>query len=171
MGRNEPVVCATELSGVLLENLATGALHTMRLLTLLGTMRQPVPACPPFCLDLLRDLSTTSSPPPTDAILGAAAVVAHTRPQSPTLNPPHPMVAQTNTWPRSPRVVITKSSWCAQAVPSPAVREQVAHTLGKLTPGDRAMRVSRPHWNTFWMTILAEVVERADELLRLARGL
>jgi hypothetical protein len=82
MSRREPGECATELSRALLEELAAGALRTPRLLTLLGLTREPVPECVPLCLDLLRELATTPPPLPTDAGLGAAAIVARTRPRA-----------------------------------------------------------------------------------------
>ena len=80
--RREPGECGAELSRALLEELAGGALRTPRLLTLLGLTREPVPECMPLCLDLLRALATTPSPLSTDAALGAAAIVARTRPRA-----------------------------------------------------------------------------------------
>jgi len=80
--RREPGECAAEVSRALLEELAAGTLRTTRLLTLLGLTREPVPECVPLCLDLLRALATTPSPLPTDAALGAAAIVARTRPRA-----------------------------------------------------------------------------------------
>ncbi|MGE5265820.1 MAG: hypothetical protein ACM3L9_00495 [Deltaproteobacteria bacterium] len=82
MARREPGECATELSRALREEQAAGALRTPRLLTLLGLTREPIPECVPLCLDLLRALATTLSPLPTDAALGAAAIVARTRPRA-----------------------------------------------------------------------------------------
>jgi hypothetical protein len=80
--RREPCECAAELSRALLEELAGGALRTPRLLTLLGLTHEPVPECVPLCLDLLRALATMPSLVPSDAALGAAAIVARTRPRA-----------------------------------------------------------------------------------------
>jgi hypothetical protein len=82
MARREPGESAAELSRALLEELAASALRTPRLLTLLGLTREPVPECVPLCLDVLRTLATTPSLLPTDAALGAAAIVARTRPRA-----------------------------------------------------------------------------------------
>ena len=82
MARREPGECAAELLRALREEQAAGALRTPRLLTLLGLTREPIPECVPLCLDLLRALATTLSPLPTDAALGAAAIVARTRPRA-----------------------------------------------------------------------------------------
>jgi hypothetical protein len=81
MARREPADCATELSRVLREELATDGLRTPRLLTLLGLTRQPASECLPLCLDLLRALTTTPTLP-IDAALGAAAIVARTQPRA-----------------------------------------------------------------------------------------
>lgn len=83
MVRREPSECAAELSRALCEEQAAGGgLRTPRLLTLLGLTREPVAECVPLCLNLLRVLATTASPLPTDAALGAAAIVARTRPRA-----------------------------------------------------------------------------------------
>jgi len=83
MARCEPSECAAELSRALCEEQAAGgALRTPRLLTLLGLTREPLPECVPLCIDLLRALANTASPLPTDAALGAAAIVARTRPRA-----------------------------------------------------------------------------------------
>jgi hypothetical protein len=82
IARREPGECAAELSRALLKELAAGAVRTPRLLTLLGLTREPAPECVPLCLDLLRALETTPSLLPPDAALGAAAIVARTRPRA-----------------------------------------------------------------------------------------
>jgi hypothetical protein len=81
MARREPADCAVELSHALREELATDALRTPLLLTLLGLTRQPAPEFVPLCLDLLRALAVTPMPP-GDAVLSAAAVVARTQPRA-----------------------------------------------------------------------------------------
>lgn len=80
--RSEPGECAAGLSRALREELAGGTLHTPRLLTLLGLTREPVPECVALCLDLLRGLGASPSSLPADAALGAAAIVARTRPRA-----------------------------------------------------------------------------------------
>lgn len=82
MARREPGECAAELSRAVLAEQAAGTLRTPRLLTLLGLTRVPAPECLPVCLDLLRAMVTTGTPPPTDAALGAAAIVAQTQPRA-----------------------------------------------------------------------------------------
>lgn len=82
MTRREPGECAAELSRALLEELAAGGLRTPRLLTLLGLTHEPMPECVPLCLDLLPALTTTPSQLPTDVAVGAAAIVARTRPRA-----------------------------------------------------------------------------------------
>ena len=77
--RREPTECAAELSRTVLDEVAAGALRTTRLLTLLGMTRAPVPECVPLCLELLRDETNTL---PTDATLGAAAIVARVKPRA-----------------------------------------------------------------------------------------
>jgi hypothetical protein len=73
--------CAAELSRAVLEEAAAGALRTPRLVTLLGLTREPVPECIHVCLDLVRTLVRTPSALPTDATLGAAAIIARIRPR------------------------------------------------------------------------------------------
>ena len=57
-----------------------------RLLTLLGLTHEAAAECLPLCLGLLRaaadtaDAANTAELPPTDALLGAAAIVARTQP-------------------------------------------------------------------------------------------
>lgn len=82
MARREPAECAAELSRAVLAEESTGALRTPRMLTLLGMTRVPMPECLPVCLDLLRGLAATETPPPADAALGAAAIVARTQPRA-----------------------------------------------------------------------------------------
>ena len=81
MARREPAECAAELSRAVLAEQADGALRTPRILTLLGLTRVPMPECLPICLDLLRGLVATETPPPADAVIGAAAIVARTQPR------------------------------------------------------------------------------------------
>ena len=81
VARSEPGDCAAELSHALREELAAGALRTPRLLTLLGLTRQPLPEWVPLCLDLQRTLAISAAPP-TDAALGAAAILARTQPRA-----------------------------------------------------------------------------------------
>src|SRR5438552_9560804 len=82
MARREPGECAEELSRAVLAEQAAGALSTPRLLTLLGLTRVAAPECLPVCLELLRAKVTTETRPPTDAALGAAAIVAQTQPRA-----------------------------------------------------------------------------------------
>src|SRR5262245_17296691 len=73
--------CAAELSRAVLAEQAAGALRTPRLLTLLGLTRVPAPECLPVCLDMLRAVASAATPSPSDAALGAAAIVACTQPR------------------------------------------------------------------------------------------
>ncbi len=82
MALRDPVECTAELSRAVLEERSAGGLRTPRLLTLLGLTRVAVPECLPICLDLLRALAATATPPPADAALGAAAIVACTQPRA-----------------------------------------------------------------------------------------
>jgi hypothetical protein len=82
MAQRDPDESAAELSRAVLAEQAAGALRTPRLLTLLGLTRMPVPECLPVCLDLLRALASAETPPPADAALGAAAIIARTQPRA-----------------------------------------------------------------------------------------
>lgn len=82
--------CATALASSLIAEFQNGTRQTPRLFTLLGLTREPLPQCVPYCLDFLKTLRnqadavlTTMPPtdmPPTDALLGSAAIVAHAKP-------------------------------------------------------------------------------------------
>ena len=76
----DPTECSVELSKAVQAEWAAGALRTPRLLTLLGLTRVPVPDCVSVCLDLLHALVAADTRPPTDAALGAAAIIARTKP-------------------------------------------------------------------------------------------
>jgi hypothetical protein len=82
LARRDPDECAAALSRAVLAEQAAGGLRTPRLLTLLGLTGVAVPECLPVSLDLLRALASTKTPPPADAALGAAAIVARTQPRA-----------------------------------------------------------------------------------------
>jgi len=84
--RRDSGICATALANSLITECQNGALQTPRLFTLLGLTREPLPQCVPYCLEFLRTLRNLENAvlptevPPTDALLGVAAVVALTKP-------------------------------------------------------------------------------------------
>ena len=82
MLRRDASECAGELSSVIREEVAAGGLRTPRLLTLLGMTREPVLECVPLCVDLLHAEVNKNSSLPSDAMLGAAAIVARSTPQA-----------------------------------------------------------------------------------------
>ena len=82
MVRRDASECANGLSSVVREEVAAGGLRTPRLLTLLGMTREPVVECVPLCVDLLRSEVNKNSSLPSDAMLGAAAIVARSTPQA-----------------------------------------------------------------------------------------
>ena len=73
---------AAELSRVVIAEHAAGGLRTPRLLTLLGLTRVPSPECLEVSLSVLRGLGSAQVRLPTDAVLGAAAIIALSRPRA-----------------------------------------------------------------------------------------
>jgi hypothetical protein len=79
---SEPQALAAELSRAIRDEHAAGGLRTPRLLTLLGLTRVPAPECLDVCLGMLGEFGSADEPPPFDAVLGAAAVVARSDPRA-----------------------------------------------------------------------------------------
>ena len=82
MVRRDASECSGALSSAISNEVSAGGLRTPRLLTLLGLTREPVLECVPLCVDLLRAELNKNSSLPSDAMLGAAAIVARSTPQA-----------------------------------------------------------------------------------------
>ncbi len=81
MAGRDPLECAAALARTVLAEQIAGGFRTARLLTLLGLTRVSVPDCVPLCVDIVRIATTGATSLPSDAILGAAAVIACTEPR------------------------------------------------------------------------------------------
>lgn len=73
---------AAALSQAVMAECAAGGLRTPRLLTLLGLTREPSQACVDASLGVLRKIGGAQQRLPTDAVLGAAAIIALSRPRA-----------------------------------------------------------------------------------------
>jgi hypothetical protein len=85
MALRDPENLAAELSRAVRDEHAAGDLRTPRLLTLLGLTRVCAPECLNVCLGMLRGsggVDSTHACPPSDAVLGAAAIVARSNPRA-----------------------------------------------------------------------------------------
>jgi hypothetical protein len=85
MALHDPEVLAAELSRAVRDEHAARKPLTARLMTLLGLTRVPATECLDVCLGMLRGVGSAHSadhPPPSDAVLGAAAIVARSNPRA-----------------------------------------------------------------------------------------